>query len=104
MVTWTVVGAAAVAATVVSAITAVAAVVIAVHPRGCVAVASVAAVAVATVAAVAAVMVTPVVTGGIVADVMHRRWVVAAVTGQRRGRGRTGSADCRRRECREHAW
>lgn len=101
MVTWTVVGAAAVAATVVSAITAVAAVVIAVHPRSGVAVASIAAVAVA---AVAAVMVTPVVTGGIVADVMHRRWIVAAVTGQRRGGGRTGSADCRRRECREHAW
>jgi hypothetical protein len=107
VVTWTVVGPAAVAAMVVSAIaaiaavTAVTAVVIAVHPGGCVAVATVAAVTVATVAAV---MVTPVMTGRIIADVVHRCWVVAAVTGQRRGGGRTGDADRRRRECREHAW
>jgi hypothetical protein len=98
VVTGTVVGAAATTATVVSAIATIAAVVIAVHPCRCVAIA-----AIAAVAAVAAVVVTPVVTGGVIADVMHRRWIIAAVTGQRRGGGRAGGTDRRCGQGREHA-
>ena len=63
-----------------------------------------AAVVVSAVAAVAAVMIAPVVTGGVVADMMDRRGVVAAMAGKRHGGARAGDADRARGECCEQAW
>jgi hypothetical protein len=105
VVTRTVVGAATIVSAIaaIPAVAAVAAVLIAgaVHPRGCRA-AAVAAVAI-TFVAITPVVITAVVTSRIVAGVMDRCRVVAAVAGKRHRGARTGGADRCRGEDREHA-